>query len=163
MSARDRLGEALYPLALLAVGIVTLREASGLAPAPFDPLGPKTFPVWMAWGLIALSLIMLGMLALGRDLGRSTTAMVFGLDGEGEHRARPFVPVLILVLTAAYIAAIAWKLTSFRVSTGLFVFATAMLLSPPTKRSLAIAVAAALIVALSVDGIFRVLFGLDLP
>lgn len=50
-----RVADAVYAVPLFVVAGMVLTEAGRLAPAPFDPLGPKTFPVWIAYGLIGLS------------------------------------------------------------------------------------------------------------
>ena len=63
---------------ILAVAGLVWREASALPPAPYDPLGPKAFPIWVSYALAALGLAMLARLLLGRSLGRAAQSMVVG-------------------------------------------------------------------------------------
>jgi putative tricarboxylic transport membrane protein len=161
---RARIGDAAYAIALLAVAGIILREAQKLPPAPFDPLGPGTVPIWICWALIGLALVMLANLAVGRDLGRAQQSMVVGLgSGEAEHRPRPFVAVALFVLTTAYVAALSVRGIGFLIATGVYLFLAGALLSGFARRrmpALAI-VAAAMAVALELT--FRTLFQLDLP
>ena len=93
-SGITRAAEIAYVVLILAVAGIVWREASALPPAPYDPLGPKTFPIWVSYGLAALGLAMLVRLLFGRSLGRAAQAMVVGLeDVAGEHVRRPWVAV----------------------------------------------------------------------
>ena len=87
-----RAAEIGYIVLVLAVAGIVWREASALPPAPYDALGPKTFPIWVSYGLAALGLAMLLRLLLGHSLGSAAQAMVVGLeDMTGQHVRRPWV------------------------------------------------------------------------
>src|SRR5688572_25210472 len=75
-----RIAEIAYVVLILAVAGIVWREASVLPPAPYDPLGPKTFPIWASYALAALGLAMALRLLFGRSLGRTAQIMVPGLE-----------------------------------------------------------------------------------
>ena len=106
-SGITRTAEIAYVVLILAVAGLVWREASALPPAPYDPLGPKAFPIWVSYALAALGLAMLARLLLGRSLGRAAQAMVVGLeDGRRARAGRPWVAAVTLVLAFAYAAAL---------------------------------------------------------
>lgn len=163
-SRSGRLADALYPCALLGVAGVVLREAGTLAPAPFDPLGPRTFPIWICYGLIALALVMLARVALGLDLGRAQQSMVLGLDGEaGDHARRPFAALALFGLTAGYAAALSLRGVGFLAATGLYIALAGFLLSGFDRKKLLPVAGLAIGAAIATDLVFRRLFALDLP
>lgn len=163
-SRSERLPDALYACALLGVAGIVMREAGTLAPAPFDPLGPKTFPLWICYGLIGLALLMLARLAMGLDLGRAQQSMVLGLEGgEGGHARRPLLSLGLFGLTGAYAAALSLRGVGFLVATGLFIFLSGCLLSGFRRSKLVPVLGLAVGAALVTDLVFRRLFALDLP
>ena len=97
------------------IAAVTWREARGLPPAPYDPLGPKAFPIAVSVALAALGLAMLVRLVIGRSLGRTATSMVVGLEAAAGEARRPWTAAGILVLAFAYAgaASITWLETLF--------------------------------------------------
>ena len=87
-----RAAEIAYIVLILAVAVVVWREAGKLPPAPYDPLGPKAFPLWVSYALAALALRCRRGSLFGRALGTRRDSMVVGLDEAGEHvrgRGRP--------------------------------------------------------------------------
>mgnify|MGYP003350727276 CR=1 FL=1 len=48
---RQRQTDLWLAIAMAAISAVVWWESSKLAPAPFDPLGPKSFPMWTAGAL----------------------------------------------------------------------------------------------------------------
>jgi putative tricarboxylic transport membrane protein len=161
---RDRRADTVYAVALLIVAGIVLREAQKLPPAPFDPLGPGTVPIWICWGLIGLALAMLANLAFGRDLGRAQQSMVVGLGGDdAEHRARPFVAITLFLMTAGYMAALSVRGIGFLVATGVYLFVSGALLSGFERRKLMPVAIVAAVMAVVLDLTFRRLFQLDLP
>ena len=115
--------EIAYVALILAVAGIVWRAASALPPAPYDPLGPKTFPIWVSYGLAALGLVMLARLLFGRSLGRAPQAMVVGLeDLEAKHARRPWVAVLILILAFAYAAGLSFRSVGFLPATAIYLF-----------------------------------------
>ena len=55
-SGVTRTAEIAYVVVILAVAGIVWRAASALPPAPYDPLGPKAFPIWASYGFAALGL-----------------------------------------------------------------------------------------------------------
>ena len=97
-SGTTRAAEMAYIALILAVAGIVWREAGALPPAPYDPLGPKAFPIWVSYGLAALGVAMLARLLFGRSLGRASQALIVGLeDVTREHARRPWVAVATLV------------------------------------------------------------------
>lgn len=159
-----RIEDAAYALALLVVAALVWREAGALAPAPFDPLGPRTFPLWIATGLVALAFLMLARLALGRDLGRARQSMVLGLDGAGtDHVGRPMVALGLAGLSLAYALALGFRGIGFLVATGAYVFLSGLLLSGFDRRRVVPLALIAIGTSVACDLVFRRLFALDLP
>lgn len=164
MGRPGRIGDAAYAVALLAVAGIVLREAQKLPPAPFDPLGPGTVPIWICWGLIGLALAMLANLAAGRDLGRAQQSMVIGLGGaDAEHRPRPWIAAALFGLTVAYMAALSVRGIGFMLATfGYLLLAGALLSGLQRNKLLPVAIVAA-VMAILLEVAFRRLFQLDLP
>lgn len=158
-----RVSDALYSLALLLIAGLVLREAGTLAPAPYDPLGPKTFPVWICYGLIALALAMLARLATGRDLGRAQQSMVLGLDQMAEHVRRPWTALALFGLTIAYAAALSLRGIGFMAATGCYLLLAGLTLTRLDRKQLLPIAIAAGVAAVALDFIFRRIFILDLP
>ncbi len=122
-SGITRTAEIAYIVLILAIAGIVWREASALPPAPYDLLGPKTFPIGASYGLAALGLAMLARLLLGRSLGRATQAMVVGLeDLAGEHTRRPWVAVLMLIFAFAYAAGLSFRSIGFLPVTAVYLF-----------------------------------------
>jgi hypothetical protein len=163
MAGRDRIADAAYALALLVVAGIVLREAGQLAPAPFDPLGPKTFPIWISYGLIGLSLAMIAQLVAGRDLGKAQQSMVLGVGDDADHAQRPWAALALLGLTALYAAALSIRGVGFALATGGFLFLAGLALTGFARRQAPKLAATAIIFALALDAVFRRIFALDLP
>lgn len=147
---------------ILVVAAVTWREAHGLPPAPYDPLGPKAFPVGVSVALAALGLAMLVRLLVGRSLGRAATSMVVGLEAAAGHARRPWTAAGILVLAFGYAGALSIRGVGFLPATAVYLFLSGVLLGPLEGRRAAAVAAFAVVAALVLDLLFRVLFRLDL-
>src|SRR5262245_8974267 len=79
---RERLADLGLALVMMVISAVVWWEASKLAPAPFDPLGPKSFPMWIAGALGLLSLAAVIIILCGKSVGRSETSMILGIGEE---------------------------------------------------------------------------------
>jgi hypothetical protein len=156
-----RIAEFAYNALILAVAAVVWREASGLPPAPYDPLGPKSFPIWVCGGLILLAAAMLVRLACRRALGSAGHAMVIGLEG-GAHAASPWSAGLTLLLAMAYAGALGSSAVPFVLATAVYLFAASAVLGPLHRRRIAVVAAFAIAAAAALDLLFRVVFKLDL-
>ena len=162
-SGITRTAEIAYIVLILAIAGIVWREASALPPAPYDLLGPKTFPIWASYGLAALGLAMLARLLLGRSLGRATQAMVVGLeDLAGEHTRRPWVAVLMLIFAFAYAAGLSFRSIGFLPVTAVYLFLSGIVLGPIKSRRVIVVAIFAVVAAAVLDFLFRTVFKLDL-
>ena len=158
-----RAAEVAYVILILAVAGFVWREASTLSPAPYDPLGPKTFPIWASYGLAALGLAMLLRLLFGRSLGRAAQSMVVGLeDAAGAHARRPWAAIFTLVLAFAYATALSVRGLGFLLATAVYLFLSGIVLGPLERRRVAVVAVFAVAAAVVLDFLFRTIFKLDL-
>jgi len=160
-----RRADAVLGLAMLAVAALTWWEARKLPPAPFDPLGPKTFPIWLSGVLAALALVLLARLALGLRVGRSATSLVLGVGGEGpaEYRLRPGLAIFTFAWTVAYAAVLTFTPVSFLYSTIAYMAALGWAMSDRSPRQAAIAAAVAVIGGAAIHFTFTRIFVVALP
>ena len=158
-----RTAEIAYVALILAVAGIVWREASALPPAPYDSLGPKSFPIWVSYGLAALGLAMLVRLLFGRSLGSAAQAMVVGLERLiGERARQPWAPSLRLILAFAYAAAFSFRSVGFLPATAVYLFLSGVVLGPIERRRLLIVAIFAVAAAVLLDLVFRTIFKLDL-
>jgi len=158
-----RIAEIGYIVLILAVAGVIWREASALPSAPYDPLGPRTFPIWVSYGLAALGLAMLARLMFGRSLGRATQPIVVGLEDLADERPRrPWIAVLTLILAFVYVAALSFRSVGFLPATAVYLFLSGVALGPLERRRIVIVAIFAVGAATALDFIFRAIFKLDL-
>jgi hypothetical protein len=155
--------ELAYIALILAVAGIVWREASALPPAPYDPLGPKAFPIWVSYALAALGVAMLVRLLFGRSLGRASQVLIVGLeDVTGEHAKRPWVAVATLVFAFIYAAALSIRGIGFLPATAAYLFFSGVVLGPLTRRRTITIAAFAIVAAAVLDLLFRSIFKLDL-
>lgn len=158
-----RAAEIAYVALILALAAIVWREAGRLPPAPYDPLGPKAFPIWVSYALAGLGLAMILRMLLGGTLGHAAQSMVVGLgDAEGAHRRRPATALVTLVLAFAYAAALSFRGIGFLPATAAYLFLAGMALSPLTRRRAGIMAVFAVAAAFALDLLFRTIFKLDL-
>ncbi len=162
-SGTTRVAEIAYIVLILAVAGIVWRAASTLPPAPYDPLGPKTFPIFVSYGLAALGLAMLARLLFGRSLGSASQTLIVGLeDLTGEHPRRPWVAALILVLAFAYAAGLSIRSVGFLPVTAVYLFLSGLVLGPFQGRRVIVIAVFAILAAVALDFLFRTIFKLDL-
>jgi hypothetical protein len=158
-----RAAEIAYVVVILGVAGLVWHAASALPPATYDPLGPKAFPTWVAYGLAALGLIMLVRLLLGRSLGHAAHTMVVGLESvAGGHVQRPGTAILTLILAFAYATALSFRSVGFLPATAVYLFLAGTLLGPLERRRVAVVALFAVGAAILLDFLFRTIFKLDL-
>jgi hypothetical protein len=158
----QRIAEIAYIGLILVIAFVLRREAQSLPPAPYDPLGPGAFPLWVSYGLGALAVAMAAKMLLGHSLGRASHSMVTGLEGGAEHALSPWTAVLLLLFSLLYGVALSFRAVPFVAATIVYLFAGGAVLGPlKPKRLLTVAVFAA-IAGFVLDYLFRRLFNLDL-
>jgi hypothetical protein len=157
-----RKAEYAYVALILAVAVVVWREASRLPLAPYDPLGPKAFPLWVSYGLAALGVAMLVRLLFGRAIGRATRSLVTGLDGDATHRLSPWTAAMTLLLGFGYAAALSVRSVPFLAATAIYLLLAGSVLGPLRWRRMAALAVVAVVAAVALDIVFRSLFSLDL-
>jgi hypothetical protein len=157
-----RTAEIAYIVLILAVAVVVWGEAGKLPPAPYDPLGPKTFPIWVSYGLAALGLAMLVRLLFGRALGLAAQSLLTGLDGAATHVLSPWTALLTLLLGFAYAGALSFRSVPFLPATMVYLFVAGAALGPLTRKRLVVLAVFAVVAAVTLDLVFRTLFQLDL-
>jgi hypothetical protein len=158
-----RTAEIVYIAMILAVAALVWREASALPPAPYDSLGPKSFPIWISYGLAALGGVMLVRLVLGRSLGSAAQSMVVGLDeAVGEGARQPWRAIATLILAFAYATALSFRSVGFLPATAVYLFLSGVVLGPIERRRLLMIAIFAVAAAALLDLVFRAIFKLDL-
>jgi len=165
MEKKQRHVDAVLALVTLLIAGITWWEARGLPPAPFDPLGPGTVPIWLSYALAALALVILGRLALGLRIGQSSTSMILGVSGDApaEYRLRPGLAVFAFLWTVAYAAVLTVTSVSFLTATVGYMAVLGWAMSDRSRRHIAIALVVAVIGGLAIDYTFTSVFVVDLP
>jgi hypothetical protein len=155
-----RMAELVYVALVLGGAAVLWREAGKLPPAPYDPLGPGSFPRWVAAALAALGAVMALKLILGVRLGDAAVSMV--AQSNGAHRRSPWTAAATMALAFGYAILLSTRQVPFVAATGLYLFAAGAVLGPPTPRRLGVLAVVAAAAAIVLDLTFRRLFRLDL-
>jgi hypothetical protein len=158
-----RAAEIAYIVVILAVAGIVWREASALPPAPYDSLGPKAFPIWVSCALAAIGLAMAVRLLLGRALGRAAQALVVGLeDVMGEGPRRLWVAAVTLILAFAYATTFSFRSIGFLPATAVYLFLSGLVLGPIERRRVLIVAVFAVLAAILLDLLFRMILKIDL-
>lgn len=157
-----RIAEIAYIILILAISGVIWQQANNLPPAPYDPMGPKFFPMSVSIVLGALGLMMLAKVLMGRALGRSVQSMVVGLEASGEHVQRPLTAVLTILLAIAYAITFNFQSIGFLPATAVYLFLSGVVLGPFEVKRIAGVAVFAVVAAYALDLLFRVMFQLDL-
>ncbi len=158
----QRISEVLYICLILVIAVVLRREAQSLPPAPYDPLGPGSFPLWVSYALGALAVAMAARLVFGRSLGRASHSMVTGLEGGADHLLSPWTAILLLAFSLFYGVALSFRAVPFVAATMVYLFAAGVVLGPLVRKRLITVAVFAIVAALVLDVLFRRIFRLDL-
>lgn len=164
-TSRQRRVDLWLAIAMAAVSAIVWWEASKLGPAPFDPLGPKSFPMWIAGALGLLSLVSIVAILAGRALGRSDTSLILGIGEEApaDYALRPGLAVTAALLTVAYVAVLTATGIGFLWATIVYIGALGWAMSDRTPRHALIAAVIAVIAGSAITYLFTKIFVLDLP
>ncbi len=162
---RHRQADLWLAVAMAAISAVVWWEASKLAPAPFDPLGPKSFPMWIAGALGLLSVAAIVTILCGRALGRSETSLILGIGDEPptDYALRPGLAVAASVFTVIYVAVLTFTGVGFLWATIAYIGLLGWVMSDRTPRHNIIAVAVAVLAGCGITFLFTKIFILDLP
>ena len=159
-----RAAEIAYVVLILAVAGIVWREASALPPAPYDSLGPKSFPIWVSYGLGGArpapcwcgSCSAARLAAPRRPWWWGSRTLI------GEHARRPWVAIATLILAFAYAAALSFRGLGFLPATAVYLFLSGVVLGPIERRRILIVAIFAVAAAILLDLVFRTIFKLDL-
>lgn len=164
-TTKSRRADATLGVAMLAVALLIWWEARKLPPSPFDPLGPKSFPIWLSYALAALSIVLLVRVALGLRVGQSTVSLVLGVGGDApaEYRLRPGLAAFVFACTLAYAAVLTFTPLSFLWSTIAYMAVLGWAMSDRSPRQTALAVAVATIGGAAIFYTFTRIFVVALP
>ncbi len=156
--------DVVFALAVMAVAGMTWREASGLPPPLYDPLGPASVPTWLCMVLLTLGGVLLVRAVLGLRIGHATQSLILGIaeDAPTSYRLRPLLAVLGFAITVAYLAALSVGMR-FLWATMVFLAVLGIAMSDRSRRHVAIALAIAVVAAVAIDFLFRRVFVVDLP
>lgn len=162
---RERRADLGLALVMIVVSAAVWWQASKLAPAPFDPLGPKSFPMWIAGALGLLSVVSVIVILCGRALGRSDTSLILGIGEEAptDYTLRPGLALIATGLTVVYVAVLTLTGLGFLWATIAYIAALGWAMSDRTPRHTIIALAIAVIAGFGITYLFTKIFVLDLP
>lgn len=163
--SKQRRADLWLAVAMMAISGAVWWEASKLAPAPFDPLGPKSFPMWIAGTLGVLSAVAAISVLCGRALGRAETSLILGIGDEGpaEYVLRPGLAVTASLLTLVYVGVLTFTGIGFLWATIGYIGALGWAMSDRTLRHGVIAALVAVIAGGAITYLFTKIFVLDLP
>jgi hypothetical protein len=162
--ASRRRVDALAATVVLVVAVIVF-FAARREPAPlYDPFGPGTAPMAVSAALAVLALILLVRALLGLRIGQSAQSLILGLDGAAptDYRLRPGLALITFVTSALFVGAMSAGLP-FLWSAMTFLLVLGAALSDRRPRSLAIAMAVAVIGAVAIDALFRRILLVQLP
>lgn len=162
-TSKSRRTDIAFALLMIANAAVTIWEARRIPRSPFDPVGSAAIPVWTAWLLIALAVLLLARLALGRSTAGEAQSLFVNLADEAEidYRLRHDLAAASFVLTVAYVAAM--PLVGFLLATFVYMLLLGWALCDRSRRSLMNTSAVALLGSIAIDWIFRRWLLIDLP
>lgn len=162
-TSKSRRTDVAFALLMIASAAATIWEAQRIPRSPFDPVGSAAIPVWTAWLLIALAVVLLGRVALGRSTAGDAQSLFVNLADEAEidYRLRPDLAALSFVLTVAYVALM--PLAGFLLTTFVYMLLLGWALCDRSRRALIGTSLLALLGSLAIDWIFRRWLLIDLP
>jgi hypothetical protein len=154
---------AAFALIVLALAAAVWWEAGKLPDSPFDPLGPKSFPILVSYVLATLAAVLLVRVLAGMPLQRPNRAIP-GINAgpELEYALRPRLASVVFLLTGLYALALHLGLP-FLLATAGYMAVSGLLMVPRRRKPIVIVLTTAVIGALALDLIFRRLLSVDLP
>jgi putative tricarboxylic transport membrane protein len=145
-------------LFLIVVAGIIINQASRLPPGIFEPLGSAPVPTAVAWIIVGLCLLIMLRAILRLRKG---AAPVAGAD-EG-FATRPLDATVVLLMAAAYVLVMQYRLVSFRMATTLFLVLSIGFLVRFRPRAMPVALVIGLLVAFGCQYLFTRVFVVDLP
>jgi hypothetical protein len=149
-------------LFLIGVCIVMIWDSWDIPPGSFEPLGAGPVPRLIAYTVIAICLVILIRAIYGLKRLKTQKAPQSSVAALS-YRPRPKDAVIVLGLTVIYVTVMAFRLSSFAVTTTIFLFITISMLMNFDRRVMLIAAAIALIMGYGCQYLFTEVFVVDLP
>lgn len=143
-----------FALVMIAIAGAVLWNARLLPAGIYEPLGPAPVP-----RIVAILIIVLSLVVVFQAIGRTRHARI---DTPPDDVPRNLDALLILALTIAYVALMAFRFLEFASATSLFLVITILLLERFRWRSLLYAVPLALFLAYGLRYIFTKILIIDL-
>lgn len=163
-ASRKSLPDLIFGLAMLAIAIVVWLEAGELPPSPYDPLGPGAFPKALSGALALLSIVVIGRVAVRKEIGRSETSLVFGVGDDTRVPLRKYFLALGLGLaTALYAALLTLTSANFLLVTIAYITVLGIALSRRTRGDVAKALVVGMALGIALDALFTKVLLITLP
>lgn len=148
---------------LIAVCGLVLWETRRIPPGVFEPLGSAPVPQATATILILLCIVVLVQaLLILRRRGTARPEATSAAD-PSDTPERPAAVAVTGVLTVLYVLALSMRLTSYAVTTAIFLFAAISFLARFRLRALPIAAVIAVAMGYGCQCVFTRIFVVDLP
>lgn len=140
---------------LLVICGSTIFEANQLPESDFEPLGPAFLPLWLSWGILILSAVVLfrGIKMVIKNPGG-------GVKPPAVFSSLAFYSVLLMV---AYVAVMYFDILGYRTASIIFITALGYMLSHFQTRALITSLVIALITTFSTHYIFTKVLVIALP
>lgn len=148
------IGVALF---LIVVSAAVLREAAGLPPGHFEPLGAAPIPRALAWCVIVLSGLVMVQAVLRMRRGDT------GTPQEDAYVPRPLDAVAVLALTIGYVIVLSNALVNFAIATILFLVIAIPLLYRFRWIAFPLSLGIGVVMGFGLQYLFTRVFVVDLP
>jgi NhaP-type Na+/H+ and K+/H+ antiporter len=147
------------PIFLIVVSAAFLWDSRTISGIKFDPLGAAPIPRLICGCVIALCMAII----LQTLLASKQSAPEAPDSSEVDCQPQPRLAIITLLLTSAYVAAMAFRLCSFSVATIVYLVATIGALDRFSRKSLIIGGIIALVMGFGCQYLFTEIFVIDLP
>jgi putative tricarboxylic transport membrane protein len=158
-----KLPDLVFGLVVLALAGFVWREAAGLPPSPYDPLGPGSFPRALCIGLGLLSVAMIVRTLMRLTVADAETSFIMG-PADGTPGPRRFWLALGLGLaTAAYAGLLILADLDFRLVTIVYIAGLGFALSRRRRQDIFTAIAVGVVMGFGLDWLFTGVLAVTLP
>jgi len=153
-NGRSARSDAGFAVAMIAAGALTMWGLRNQPRAPFDPVGAAAIPFWTAAAVIALALVLLAGVVLGKSMRGDAASYFVSTEAiDDSYAVRPGLSVVAIAATVAFVAAV--PAMGFRYASIAFMLVLGWQLSDRAPRSLAVVAAVALVSGFGLDAGFR--------
>jgi Tripartite tricarboxylate transporter TctB family len=150
-----------FASAMIGAGLLTIWGLRNQPKAPFDPVGAAAIPVWTAGIVIALAIVLLVRVALGKIVRGDAQSLFASTEAiDDSYAVRPVLSWLAIGLALVYV--IVLPVLGFAAASAAFMFAFGWALSDRSPRMTAYVAVIALAGAFGLDAGFRAM-AISLP